>query len=210
VGKVLSAFSHELNNHLAVIKESAGLIEDMASLNKSFKAGSKENLHVFQSIENHITKTSWLCEQLSNFGHRMDEPLSSFDVNESINELLILLGRTAKQKGITFEKDFEDNIPVIYSNPSKLQFLIFCFIDKNLNRLERNGRIIFKTSYSNSSVMIKILARGEVAEIEERVICPDDILAYVARRLRGNIIREEGGIAITLPVSISSEADVHE
>ena len=210
VGKILSAFSHELNNHLAVIKESAGLIEDILNFNKSFKGAGKENLKAFQSIENHITNTSWLCEQLGNFGHKMDEPLASFDVNESINELLVLLGRIAKQKGIIFEKDFQDNVPLIYSNPSKLQFLIFCFIDKNLNRFERNGSIIFKTSYSHSFITIKILTRGEVTETGERDICPDEIHEYVARRLRGNIVREDGGIAITLPLSISSEADAHD
>jgi nitrogen-specific signal transduction histidine kinase len=210
VAKILSAFSHELNNHLAVIKESAGLIEDILNFNKSFKGAGKENLKAFQSIENHITNTSWLCEQLGNFGHRMDGPLASFDVNEGIKELLVLLGRIAKQKGIIFDKDFQDNVPLIHTNPSKLQFLVFCFIDKNLNRLERNGRIIFKTSYSNSLITIKILAWGEVADTGERDICADEVLEYVAGRLRGNIVREEGGIAITLPVSISSEADVHE
>jgi len=35
VEKVLSVFTHELNNHLAIIKESASLIEDTLRFQKS-------------------------------------------------------------------------------------------------------------------------------------------------------------------------------
>ena len=133
IGKVLSVFTHELNNHLAIIKESAGLIEDTLRFQKSSgKYDIEEGLKVIQSIENQIGKTAWICKKLNGFGHRMDRALSTFSVNESIEELLILVHRVASQKKVTFEKDFDEDMPQISSDPAKLQFVVFCFIDKNL------------------------------------------------------------------------------
>ena len=108
IGKVLSVFTHELNNHLAIIKESAGLIEDTLRLQKSSgKYDIEESLKIIRSIENQIGKTAWICKKLNGFGHRMDRALSTFNVNESLEELLVLLNRVANQKKVSFEKDFQ-------------------------------------------------------------------------------------------------------
>ena len=203
IGKVLSVFTHELNNHLAIIKESAGLIEDTLRFQKSSgKYDIEEGLKVIQSIENQIGKTAWICKKLNGFGHRMDRALSTFSVNESIEELLILVHRVASQKKVTFEKDFDEDMPQISSDPAKLQFVVFCFIDKNLKRLDKDSSLIFKTTYSGDSIRISIIPKGDFIESEEREICPEDISQYVIEQLDGSIIKnaEDKGITITLPV----------
>lgn len=203
IGKVLSVFTHELNNHLSIIKESAGLIEDTLRLQKSSgKYDIEESLKIIQSIENQTGKTAWICKKLNGFGHRMDRALSTFSVNESIEELLILVNRVASQKRVTFEKDFDEDMPQISSDPAKLQFVVFCFIDKNLKRLDKDSSLIFKTTYSGDSIRISIIPKGDFIESEEREICSEDISQYVIEQLDGSIIKnaEDKGITITLPV----------
>lgn len=203
IGKVLSVFTHELNNHLSIIKESAGLIEDTLRLQKSSgKYDIEESLKIIQSIENRIGKTAWICKKLNGFGHRMDRVLSTFSVNESIEELLILVSRVANQKKVSFEKDFDEDMPQISSDPAKLQFVVFCLIDKNLKRLDKDSSLIFKTTYSGDSIRISIIPKGDFIESGEREICPEDISQYVIEQLDGSIIKnaEDKGIIITLPV----------
>lgn len=203
IGKVLSVFTHELNNHLSIIKESAGLIEDTLRLQKSSgKYDIEESLKIIQSIENQIGKTAWICKKLNGFGHGMDRALSTFSVNESIEELLILVNRVANQKKVTFEKDFDEDMPQISSDPAKLQFVVFCFIDKNLKRLDKDSSLIFKTTYSGDSIRISIIPKGDFIESGEREICSEDISQYVIEQLDGSIIKnaEDKGITITLPV----------
>ncbi len=211
IGKVLSVFTHELNNHLAIMKESIGLIGDILSSQKSsVQHGLEESLKTIQSIENQTGKTSWLCKQLSSFGHRMDNPLSIFSVNESVEELLVLLNRIANQKKISFEKDFQENIPVIHNDPSKLQFLIFCLIEEGLRRLDRNGRIIFKTTRSGGSIAINIIQKGNFIETDEKGLCSNEISQHVINQLGGTIYQEEGGegVTITLPISRHSGSEM--
>lgn len=203
IGKVLSVFTHELNNHLSIIKESAGLIEDTLRLQKSSgKYDIEEGLKIIQSIENQIGKTAWICKKLNGFGHRMDRALSTFSVNESIEELLMLVQRVANQKKVVFEKDFNEEMPHISSDPARLQFVVFCLIDKNLKILDKDTSIIFKTRYADDSISIGIIPKGDFIEQGEKEICPEDIFQYVIEQLDGSIIKnaEDKGITITLPV----------
>ncbi|MDP2278535.1 MAG: hypothetical protein Q8K51_09960 [Nitrospirota bacterium] len=203
IGKVLSVFTHELNNHLAIIKESVGLTEDIL---RSQKSSARQELEVcfktIQSIESQIGNASWLCKKLNSFGHRMDRALATFSVNESIEELLILVHRVANQKKVSFEKDFDEDMPQISSDPAKLQFVVFCLIDKNLKRLDKDSCIIFKTTDSGDSIRISIIPKGDFIESGEREICSEDISQYIIEQLDGSIIKnaEDKGITITLPV----------
>lgn len=105
IGEVLSVFTHELNNHLAALKELTGLIEDILRSRKSLPQQELEVCYkTIESIENQIGETSWISKHLCSFGLCMSKPSSNFDVNEAIEELLVLLNRAASQKAISFEK----------------------------------------------------------------------------------------------------------
>jgi C4-dicarboxylate-specific signal transduction histidine kinase len=200
IGKILSVFTHEVNNHLAIIKESVGLIEDILRMQKS-SSELEESLKIIQSVESQIGKTSWLCKKLNGFGHRMDNSLSTFSVNETLEELLVLLSRIANQKNISFVKDFQENIPTLHSDPARLQFLIFCLIEEGLKSLDRNSRIIIKTEHSSNAVTISIILEGDSVKADENGICPDEISQYITEQLGGSIYRETSGkgAVVTLP-----------
>jgi nitrogen-specific signal transduction histidine kinase len=208
IGKVLSVFSHEINNHLAILKESAGLIGDLIELGKtSSRKDLKEILKITQSIKNQIEQTTYFCDKLNGFGHGMEEPLSAFNIHQSIEELMVLLRRFINQKMICLEKDFTANMPLIYSNPLKIQFLIFCLVEKHLKRLDKNSRIIIKTVYSNDSIRITIIPKGNLIETDEEVICNDEIYKHIIKQLGGSISQKTADeTTIMLPVSLFSSS----
>ncbi len=202
IGKILSVFTHELNNHLAIVKESAGLLDDILRIHKpSDKQSAEESLKITQSIENQIAKTSWIIKKLNGFGHRMDSSVSLFNVNECIEELMVLLNRAASQKKIAFKKEFHDNIPPISNDPLRLQFLLFCFIEAMLNSLDAGRMIIFRTAHSKGIVTISIILEGGAVELTKKEICSAEIIAYTAEQLNADIYNTEEGCVVTLPVS---------
>jgi nitrogen-specific signal transduction histidine kinase len=204
IGKVLSVFSHEINNHLAILKESAGLIGDLIEFGKtSSRKDLKEILKITQSIKDQIEQTTYFCDKLNGFGHGMEKPLSAFDIHKSIDELMVLLRRVINQKRISLEKDFTANMPLIYSNPLKIQFLIFCLVDKHLKRLDKNSRIIIKTVYLNDSIGITIIPKGNLIETDEEVTCKDEIYKHIVEQLGGSISQKTADeTTIMLPVSL--------
>jgi len=201
IGKIIAGFTHEIKNYIAIIKESAGLIEDLIKLGKVTKSDSGQCLEITRSIEEQIEKTNSLFRYLNRFAHRMDNELSVFNVNESLEELIALLTRFASQKKISLEKDFQRDIPSITSNPSMLQFLVFHFLEEKIARLDKNSRLIVKTAFLNNSVEIRIIPEGHFLTIEMgKEKLPHDILNSVIRQL-GVSISQGGGeeTAITLP-----------
>lgn len=204
IGKILSAFTHEVNNHLAILKESAGLAGDMLSSQKASQQ-LQDISKIMGSIESQIGKTSWLIKNLKSFGHRMDEPISAFSVNESIEELLVLLSRKFNQKGLVLEKDFMEGIPLIHSNPSKLQFIIFRFLDYALNRLDKNGIITLKTDHLNGSAIITLVLKGDIIAADNESLSAHDIYRHILSQLDGSFSLQEKELTITIPVIARKE-----
>jgi C4-dicarboxylate-specific signal transduction histidine kinase len=208
IGKILAVFSHEINNHLAILKESVGLIGDLIELGKtSSRKDLKEILKITQSIKDQIEQTTYFCNKLNGFGHGMEKPLSDFNIHRSIEELMVLLGRVMNQKMVRLEKDFTANMPLFHSNPLKIQFLIFCLIEKYLRGLDKNGSIIIKTAHSNDSIGITVIPKGNWIERneDEEVICKDEIYENIIEQLGGRVSQRTGDeTTIMFPVSISS------
>lgn len=204
IGRILAGFTHEIKNYIAIIKESAGLMGDMMKAGKSGKEESRQYLEIIASIEEQIERTMELFRHLNRFAHKMDTPLASFNVNDGMEELLALLNRSANQRKIILEKDFQKDLPLIQSDPSMLQFLVFCFIQEKLDTLDKNSKIILKTTLINGTVTITIIPHGTSIEAAVKGLCTPEIYDYVMKQLGGEIIhkKEDQGTQITLPLSI--------
>lgn len=201
IGKILAGFTHEIKNYIAIIKESAGLIGDMINLEKKSRNESREYLEIIHSIEEQIERTNNLFRYLNRFSHRMDTELSSFNVNETMEELIALLTRFANQRKISLETDFQKDIPSMDNNPSMLQLLVFHFLEEKLTRLDKNSRLIIKTESANGSIAIRIIPKGNLLDADrEEGSVSNEIQEDVIRHLGGNLSITKEEIVIRLPV----------
>lgn len=205
IGKILAGFTHEAKNYLAIINESVGLMGDMVQMGKSSEKDLSEYLQIIRSVEDQIKRANEQFRALNRFAHRMDSELSSFNLNESIEELIALLTRFANQKKIALIKNFQEDLPSLYSNPSLLQFIVFSVLDEGLLKLEKDSRITIQTAGVDQAVQIKIIPEGNVLEQESDVpSVPHEIVERTIKQLHGNIVREGGGeTLIVLPLTAS-------
>jgi nitrogen-specific signal transduction histidine kinase len=202
IGKIIASFTHEIKNHIAIIKESAGLIGDLLKLGKSSKNDSQQYFEIISSIEEQIERSIEQFRYLNRFAHRMDMPFSQVNVNECLEDLVALLQRVANQRKIAFEQDFQRDLPSIHTNPSMLQFLVFCSIENKIARLGKNSKIILKTGHLSGSVSISITTQGDFTVTDtEAGICPHEIHDYVINQLSGTFLKQNGETVIQLPVS---------
>jgi len=191
IGKIIAGFTHEVKNYLAIIKESAGLIEDLITLGKDTESDSGQYLEIVRSIEEQIEKTNILYRYLNRFAHRMDDQLATFNVNESLEELTALVTRFANQKKITIEKDFHESMPSIYSNPSLLQLVVYTALEEKIRHLDKNSKISIQTGIDENSVKIRLVSEGNLIEGEgDATSIPYEILEKTIKQLGGNISEE--------------------
>lgn len=191
IGKIIAGFTHEVKNYLAIIKESAGLIEDLITLGKDTESDSGQYLEIIRSIEEQIEKTNILYRYLNRFAHRMEDQLATFNVNESLEELTALVTRFANQKKITIEKDFHESMPSIYSNPSLLQLVVYTALEEKIRHLDKNSKISIQTGIDENSVKIRLVSEGNLIEGEgDATSIPYEILEKIIKQLGGNISEE--------------------
>jgi signal transduction histidine kinase len=201
VGKILAGFTHEIKNHLAIVKESVGLMGDMIKLEKSGKDKAGQYLDIIRSIEEQIERSIGHFSYLNRFAHRMDLPLTKVNVNECMEELIALMHRFANQKRISLEKEFQKDPPVIQSNPAMLQLLVFNSLEEKLESLDKNSMILVKTEALNNSIAIRIIPKGNILNIDaEKVPYSQEINDDLIKMLGGTLSKgPDGEIAITVP-----------
>ena len=203
IGKILAGFTHESKNYLAIIKESAGLMGDMITFGKSGEEASGQYLEIIHSIEEQIERATALFKYLNRFSHRMDAQYSAFDCNELLEELTALVLRFANQKRIELVKDFQQDLPQIYSNPSIVHLLVFSFLEDDIMGLEKNSRIIIRTESAGGSVMLSIITEGRMLDAErEKGEFPFETCNTVLKNLSGTITLGEGKVTFTLPMKV--------
>ncbi|MGB5686979.1 MAG: hypothetical protein WBM35_14305, partial [Candidatus Electrothrix sp.] len=139
-GRLLADFSHEMRNHLAVIQEANGLLEDILAMEGS-EGNSVPALleETAAQIGQRVRHSADLCQHLSGMAHRSDTPLSSFLINELLAELTVFLERSARSQQVTLQLDLEQEIEPIYNEPALLQHLLYQLYVFSLERL-RNGQ----------------------------------------------------------------------
>jgi C4-dicarboxylate-specific signal transduction histidine kinase len=168
IGRLMAGLSHEFKNHLAIIKELTGLIQDLLMLEKSEAVPPGDRFEkILSGINERINLAAEMCRHLSGFAHRMDQPLSSFSITEVLQEEIYLLSRFARQKQVNLIPAFDENLPVIFNNPSLLQFMFFCLVWPLLELLEGNSDIKIKAARQEDAVQIMVSSEGKKKTEEE-------------------------------------------
>lgn len=161
IGKLMASLSHEFKNHLAIIKESCGLVEDLLLLEDQERpTNTGRYKKIIAGINDRITQAAEMCRCLSAFSHRMDQPLSSFNPNNVLQEEIYLLHRLARQKQVDLALASAEDLPVIFNNPSLLQFAVFCMVWPALESLDKHGRILLAPAQQGVSVAIVVTFEG--------------------------------------------------
>ena len=200
IGKIIAGFTHDMKNYIAIINESTGLIGDMMKLGKSPETELPAYLDIIHSIEDHIEKANVHFRYLNRFAHRMDTPLSLCNINESLEELIALLKRFANQKRISFQQDYESDLPPVNTNPSLIQLIIFTLIEKYIAELEQDSTVTVQTAGADRSLLINIIPNGKQRE-ESSASLPSDLFDTVIKELGGTISLDRGNhTKIMLPL----------
>lgn len=210
IGKILATLSHELKNHLAIIKEYSGLIQDLAEAQKLPTEGlADQYVSSAHSIHRQIDKTLELLRFFNRFSHRMDTSQSVYGANEAVEELLALIYRLANQKKIRIETDFHKALPQVTGNPALLQYSLFCLIEAAMGRIEQSGSLVLRTGLIRDAITITLSVQGTLRiGVEKHPVCTDEAYCEALRCLGAESSSTPGGeVTLTVPLaSITTSA----
>jgi signal transduction histidine kinase len=130
MGKITAGVTHEIKNVLAIIKESAGLLEDLLFLAKDNAPLPREKLQrTLNRIAEQVTRGVDLSTKLNAFAHSSDEITASVEINQAVSQAAHLYKRFARLKNIAIEVKPAEKTSTITTDPLLLQMLLFQCMD---------------------------------------------------------------------------------
>lgn len=181
-GRLMAGFSHDMKNHLGIIRESNGLMGDLLSM--SDLGGDvvlQERLQkAIGAIENRVQLAAHMLHHLSGLAHRPDIPLSSFQINDIINEECVFLERFTRLQKVSLALELQEGLPSLYSDPALLQHVIYRIFMLILAGIDDGGSLTILTEHSDSGVFLVFRAAGP-GKLEGVIEIDATTLAAVAK-----------------------------
>jgi C4-dicarboxylate-specific signal transduction histidine kinase len=166
MGKITAGVTHEMKNVLAIIKESAGLLDDLISLTKDNSPPPRDKLlRTVTRITDQVARGVDLATKLNSFAHAPDDAAGSVDLNQVVEQTGFLCQRFARLKGITLHVVPGRQSHVVMADPLALQMLLFQCVELLMDS-EGKGSVITLQSKSDGNKIVVAASEKAGAEVQ--------------------------------------------
>lgn len=183
---ITTSVTHEINNVTAIIRELAGLLDDL--LYGAEQAG-QINVEKFKMITDKITyqtkRGELIIKRLNRFAHTVDISVNTLNLRDMLQDITDLCQRFASLKNIQLETQFPEEKIELTSNAFLLQFAVFVCIDQSLNALENYGSV--SVSFSRNASGAHIFVTGPPVKNDEQYNAGIETLEYLLKKLGGKM-----------------------
>jgi signal transduction histidine kinase len=190
---MLGLAAHELNNRLAVMRETVGLMEDLARAGKSGAAGTAR---AHASLDDQVGRALNIVRTLSGLGGALGSGGESFDAGAAIGDLVGLTERWARQQSLRIERDIAAELPRAAGDPALFLCLVHRLLTGSAETLQPGGSIMLRAVGDDAAVRVSLHPTGKRAATAAIPGTADDKINHeLARRLGGTLLFEGGGVS---------------
>lgn len=159
--------THEVRNVLAIIKESAGLVNDLMEV-----YGTRGNLdpekvqRALERIRVQVKRGADHLTHLNRLAHTLDQDLSIVDLNEEVEQLVFLSQRFARQKGQEAEVERGTGDRELVMNALRLHMALFGAMECCLEELPEGSTVRVGARDEGEGVVAEFKGVGEGSDPE--------------------------------------------
>ena len=153
IGTLAGGIAHDFNNILG------GIMGYLSLLKEQHNEGDP-HYAILQKIEDSLDQTSELVRQLLAFSRRGKFELKPVDMNEVVQNVLKLLGRSIPKK-INIIKDLEEGLPMMEGDPSQMEQVIMNICLNGVQAMPEGGDLIIRTREVSKEELPKDLVGHE-------------------------------------------------
>ncbi|NIM52693.1 MAG: hypothetical protein GTO22_26185 [Gemmatimonadales bacterium] len=162
MAKVTASTTHEIRNVLAIVKESAGLVEDMIrAFERSGSLKQDKVLRALGRIEAQVSRGAALMSSLNRFAHSLDPTENGIDLNEQVEQFVFLYQRFARQKNHVVQASTGDQALTVGIHALWLQMLLFAAMDCCSEQLPEGGTVTIRTSQQGGQPTLEFVGAVE-------------------------------------------------
>jgi C4-dicarboxylate-specific signal transduction histidine kinase len=160
LGKIAASMTHEIKNTFAIILESSGLLSDIITLSQEGSFPHKEKFQrVLGNINQQVNRGVDITTRLNQFAHSMDEPLAMVNVPGLLEQVILLMRRLAKRRGVELKAVSGGDLSLV-SDPFRLLLVLGSVIDQLADSLESGGEIVLQFQEASQGATILLEMQG--------------------------------------------------
>ncbi len=140
IGRLATGVAHEINNPMAVLREKAGLIQDLIHRDGG-DCDRDKILELVQGILDSSKRASSITHRLLGFGRQLQSRVEELDLGQVVRDVVGLFSEKAKFRGIEILIEENDKTPLMLSDRSLLEQLLFNLLDNAFSAVGDGGAI---------------------------------------------------------------------
>ncbi len=167
LGRITAAFTHEMKNVLAIIKESAGLMEDLLALSQEAAFPHRDRfVRCLSTIAAQTKRGVELSGRLNRFAHSPDQDIATVDLNDILEQVVFLSGRFARLKGVTLDLHPHGEALSVVVSPVRLQMAVFACLECCWETMAAGGNISLSVTLEGREATVRFCCQngGDLTE----------------------------------------------
>ena len=207
-GKMTASISHEIKNVMAIINESAGLLEDYSLMAEKGMPIDPERLKVVSDrIAAQIRRANGITTNMNSLAHSVDEFEKSVDIRETLALAVGLTGRFADMRSVTLDFHPPSDFPAVITSPFHLLNLIWRILDFAMDASGTGKKVGLTFEAGPTSVKIRFTGI-EALTNEPSTIFPTATESALLHMLGAAIHQDakKGEINLVLPKDVRQQA----
>jgi hypothetical protein len=161
LARMTASTTHELRNVLAVVKESAGLVEDLTLASRGQKSVSADKfLHAARRIDAQVARGAALLTGLNRLAHGLDHAEQVLDLGQQAEQVASLCQRFARQRRQRIELAAGNATRTVRANALRLQMALVSAIDCCLEQLPEESVVTMGVAGSADRPCVVLTGAG--------------------------------------------------
>jgi C4-dicarboxylate-specific signal transduction histidine kinase len=199
-GAVTASVSHELNNVISIIDQTAGLLQDMIAAENQGTPMNIERLSAaVKTVQTQTGRGLSIISRLNRFAHSADESHVEFDAAEVLGNLVELCQRLAGLKYARIEMTSPTEPLKMAGNPFLVQATVFLSIRAALDATERDDTIRVSTGVAGEGTLVRLQCPRQINTAHPDIVALRFISGHMNAQVEVNNDEQPSVVEITFP-----------
>jgi C4-dicarboxylate-specific signal transduction histidine kinase len=160
-GKVTASISHEIKNALAIINESAGLLDDLTLLaEKGVPLDPVRIKNHAGKIMKQIQRADGIVKVMNRFAHSVDEKVKNVDLYHVAEFVSVLSARLASMRGVDLAALRPEKPVTVQTNPFLLEHALWVCLDFAMEKAGKGQKVMLEVDEKEKRARVNFTGIG--------------------------------------------------
>jgi len=164
-GRVSASVSHEIKNVLAIVNETAGLLEDLSLMAEQGIPLDPARLKALSGkIKKQVRRADKIVKNMNRFAHSADSPRQDVDLGETLTLMCALVERVATMSGVTLQPKLPGQPVKVVTAPFVLNHILWMCLETAIHAAGAGHTIDVILSERADCVRVKFKPLKDIVE----------------------------------------------